>query len=158
EGDNFSDLNKKAQKLAKQLQESSHSDACPIIEDTEKIERVWDLRKAGLGLLMGLGSDGRTPTFGEDTSVRVADLPEYIDDFQDNLNKTNSDRIFNAQASVDEMPLHLVINHKKREEIEKMKYIAAEIADLVRNYTGSLSWEHGVGRTRAPYIEKVLCS
>src|SRR5699024_9933882 len=151
EGDNFSDLNKKAQKLAKQLQESSHSDACPIIEDTEKIERVWDLRKAGLGLLMGLGSDGRTPTFGEDTSVRVADLPEYIDDFQDILDKYNSDCVFYAHASVGELHLRPVINLKKREEIEKMKSMAAEIADLVRSYNGSLSGEHGDGRTRAPY-------
>ena len=46
------------------------------------MQQVWDLRKAGLGLLMGLGKDSRTPAFCEDTAVRVTDLPNYVQDVQ----------------------------------------------------------------------------
>ncbi len=122
------------------------------------MERVWNLRKAGLGLLMGLGSEGRTPTFAEDTAVRVPDLPDYIDDFQKILDKHKTNCVFYAHASVGELHLRPVINLQKPDEIKKMKTMAAEIADLVRNYRGSLSGEHGDGRARAPYIEKVLGS
>src|SRR5699024_8963050 len=156
EGDNMDKLTQKAQKLADRFKQLRLSKASPIITEREKIDRVWSLRKAGLGLLMGLGSDGRTPTFCEDTSVRVSDLPDYIDDFQKILDKHNADCVFYAHASVGELHLRPIINLKKQEEIDKMKTMAGEIADLVRSYRGSLSGEHGDGRTRAPYIEKVL--
>ncbi len=158
DGDDAEKLRQKAEKLSKKLQKMEISDATPIITDDDKIERVWNLRKAGLGLLMGLGSEGRTPTFCEDTAVRVPDLPDYIDDFQKILDKHETDCVFYAHASVGELHLRPVINLQKPEEIEKMKSMAGQIADLVRSYRGSLSGEHGDGRARAPYIEKVLGS
>lgn len=158
DGDNKEELAEKAKKLSRKLQKQGLSKATPIITDDDKMERVWNLRKAGLGLLMGLGSEGRTPTFAEDTAVRVPDLPDYIDDFQQILDKHNTNCVFYAHASVGELHLRPVINLQKPTEIEKMKKMAGEIADLVRNYRGSLSGEHGDGRARAPYIEKVLGS
>lgn len=158
EGDDREELIEKAQKLIKELANSGHSREAPIITEDDKIERVWNLRKAGLGLLMGLGSEGRTPTFCEDTAVRVTDLPDYVDDFQKIMDKYNTNCVFYAHASVGELHLRPVINLQKEQEIEKMKAMAGEIADLVRSYRGSLSGEHGDGRTRAPFIEKVLGS
>ena len=158
DGQNQAQIETKARELGKRLRELNLSTSTPVITDPKEIDRVWQLRKAGLGLLMGLGSEGRTPTFCEDTAVRVPDLPDYIDDFQKILDKHNSDCVFYAHASVGELHLRPVINLKKEEEIKKMKTMAGEIADLVRSYRGSLSGEHGDGRTRAPYIEKVLGS
>lgn len=158
DGDDVGQLTRKAQKLSRHLTDLGLSEATPIISEKEDIDRVWQLRKAGLGLLMGLGSEGRTPTFCEDTAVRVPDLPDYVDDFQNILDKHNTDCVFYAHASVGELHLRPVINLQKPEEIQKMKTMAGEIADLVRSYRGSLSGEHGDGRTRAPYIEKVLGS
>ncbi len=156
DGENTRQLTDKAKHLSKRLNKLGLSESTPVITDEEKIDRVWQLRKAGLGLLMGLGSEGRTPTFCEDTAVRVPDLPGYVDDFQKILDKHETDCVFYAHASVGELHLRPVINLQKPEEIEKMKTMASEIADLVRSYRGSLSGEHGDGRTRAPYIEKVL--
>ena len=158
DGDDPEKLWQKAEKLSQRLQNHGLSKATPIITEKDKMERVWNLRKAGLGLLMGLGSEGRTPTFCEDTAVRVPDLPNYIDDFQQILDKHETDCVFYAHASVGELHLRPVINLQKPEEIKKMKTMAGEIAELVRNYRGSLSGEHGDGRARAPYIEKVLGS
>jgi FAD/FMN-containing dehydrogenase/Fe-S oxidoreductase len=156
DGNDPDKLKARAKKLTERLQELELSNTAPIITDDEKIERVWNLRKAGLGLLMGLGSEGRTPTFCEDTAVRVPDLPDYVDDFQKIMDKHDTNCVFYAHASVGELHLRPVINLQKAEEIQKMKTMAGEIADLVRSYRGSLSGEHGDGRTRAPYIEKVL--
>lgn len=156
DGDDIQKLTEKARKLVEHLRDLGLSNAAPVITDDEKKDRVWRLRKAGLGLLMGLGSEGRTPTFCEDTAVRVADLPDYVDDFKKILAKHKTNCVFYAHASVGELHLRPVINLQTPEGIEKMKTMAGEIADLVRQYRGSLSGEHGDGRTRAPYIEKVL--
>jgi len=158
DGDNSEELVEKANTVAEKLKKKDLSGPAPIITEPEKMDRVWQLRKAGLGLLMGLGSEGRTPTFCEDTAVRVNDLPEYIDEFKEILDKHDSDCVFYAHASVGELHLRPVINLQEAEGIQKMKTMAGEIADLVRKYNGSLSGEHGDGRTRAPYIEKVLGS
>ncbi len=158
DGNDQEELTAKAEKLSERLNTLELSDTAPIITDDEKKERVWNLRKAGLGLLMGLGSEGRTPSFCEDTAVRVSDLPDYIDDFQQILDKHETNCVFYAHASVGELHLRPVIDLQQPEGIQKMKTMAGEIADLVRSYRGSLSGEHGDGRARAPYIEKVLGS
>lgn len=158
DGQRMDALADKARDLVRRLQEMNLCYSSPIVTNENEIERVWELRKAGLGLLMGLGSKGRTPTFCEDTAVRVADLPDYVDDFQKILDKHESSCVFYAHASVGELHLRPVINLQKPEGIIKMKAMAGDIADLVRSYRGSLSGEHGDGRTRAPFIEQVLGS
>jgi len=156
EGNDKEALIERAEKLRDRLQQNKKGYVHPIIEDDDKIERVWDLRKAGLGLLMGLDSDSRTPSFVEDTAVRVQDLPDYIDEFQALLNKYNTRCVFYAHASVGELHIRPVVDTLTDEGVDKMKQMANEVADLVASYNGSLSGEHGDGRARSPYIEKVL--
>ena len=158
EGDEIDELEEKAAGLAKKLQELNYGYAHPFLSDGEKMRRVWDLRKAGLGLLMGLGAEARSPTFVEDTAVRVEDLPGYIQEFQQILIKHNTNCVFYAHASVGELHLRPMVDTTKPEGLQTMKDIAQEVADLVKKYRGSLSGEHGDGRARAPYIETVLGS
>lgn len=156
EGDELSVLTKKAEKLSAALKERNLTDAISTVSEPEKIDRVWALRKAGLGLLMGLGSDERSPSFCEDTAVRVQDLPEYVEEFQQLLKKYETNCVFYAHASVGELHLRPVIDISKPEGVQKMKAMANDVAELVQRFNGSLSGEHGDGRARAPYIEKVL--
>jgi FAD/FMN-containing dehydrogenase/Fe-S oxidoreductase len=156
EGNDIDALHKKAQNLAEVLNEKGLGYTYPVISEAEEMRRVWDLRKAGLGLLMGLGEDTRSPSFCEDTAVRVADLPEYVKDFQKILESHDTSCVFYAHASVGELHLRPVLDTTQEEGLNKLKLMAGEIADLVRSYRGSLSGEHGDGRARAPYIEKVL--
>ena len=118
--------------------------------------KAWELRKAGLGLLMGLGKEARTPAFCEDTAVRVKDLPDYVKEFEKLLRKHEVECVFYAHASVGELHLRPMIDTTTDEGVEKMVAMAEEIAELVGSYRGSLSGEHGDGRARAPFIEKVL--
>lgn len=156
EGEDENELAEKAAGLKTRLEELQLGYAHPVLTDNEKMQRVWNLRKAGLGLLMGLGSDSRSPTFVEDTAVRVEDLPDYIKEFQKILDRYNTTCVFYAHASVGELHLRPVLDTTKPEGLQKMKDIAGEVAQLVKKYHGSLSGEHGDGRTRAPYIETVL--
>lgn len=156
EGNDPEDLTDRAQKLQKELVRQKMGYAHPIITDTEQIGRVWELRRAGLGLLMGASTDTKTPTFTEDTSVRVEDLPAYVRDFQKILEKHKTPCVFYAHASVGELHLRPAINIKSPYGVQTMKVMADEIANLVRSYRGSLSGEHGDGRARANQIERVL--
>lgn len=156
EGDDKALLDEKAKELKQILIEKNLGYAFPELDDISEMKSVWELRKAGLGLLMGLGKDARSPTFCEDTAVRVIDLPNYVKDFEALLKKHETACIFYAHASVGELHLRPMIDTTKESGINKMKAMAEDVADLVRKYKGSLSGEHGDGRARAPYIEKVL--
>lgn len=156
EGKDQTELLDKATRLADVLRAKNLSYAFPVITESAKMNRVWELRKAGLGLLMGLGKDSRSPTFTEDTAVRVIDLPDYVRDFQEILKKYNKNSVFYAHASVGELHIRPIIDITNPKGLETMKNMASDIADLVRSYRGTLSGEHGDGRARAPFIEKVL--
>lgn len=156
EGDNLAELEKKSARLAEKLNKLNYGYAHPLLSDPDKMRRVWDLRKAGLGLLMGLGRDNPSPSFVEDTAVRVEDLPEYIAEFKQILHNHNTSCVFYAHASVGELHLRPVIDTTTPAGIATLKEVAQEVAQLVKKYRGSLSGEHGDGRARAPYIETVL--
>ncbi|MEX0846058.1 MAG: FAD-linked oxidase C-terminal domain-containing protein [Balneolaceae bacterium] len=156
EGNDLEKLHQKVKKLRDRLLEQSLGYAFPVVSVSDEMKQVWDLRKAGLGLLMGLGQETRSPSFCEDTAVRVQDLPEYVNEFEQILKKHETSCVFYAHASVGELHLRPVIDITSEAGLQKMKIMAVEIADLVKKYRGSLSGEHGDGRARAPYIEKVL--
>ncbi|MCH8486398.1 MAG: FAD-binding protein [Candidatus Cyclonatronum sp.] len=156
EGHDTEVLLQQAANCAAALQDSGYGYAFPLYADPEKMRRVWDLRKAGLGLLMGLGADASTPTFTEDTAVRVQDLPAYVADFEAMMQRYGTSCVYYAHASVGELHLRPAIDITKAEGVEKMKRMAEDVALLVKKYRGSLSGEHGDGRARAPYIELVL--
>jgi len=156
DGDDLAALKNKAEKLQEIFRKDGHTDTTPLITKPDQINRVWALRKAGLGLLMGLGSDKRSPSFCEDTAVRVQDLPDYVEAFQKLLDTYETRCVFYAHASVGELHLRPVIDISTHQGRQKMKNMADEIAELVHQFNGSLSGEHGDGRARAPYIQKVL--
>ncbi len=156
DGDSVEELLPKAEKMIEAMKAKGLGYAYPILTDEDEMRRVWDLRKAGLGLLMGLGYEQKSPTFVEDTAVRVQDLPDYIDEFAKLLESYGSTCVYYAHASVGELHLRPQLNIRTHEGIETMKKMALEVAALVKKYRGSLSGEHGDGRARAPYIEYVL--
>ncbi|MCG8372950.1 MAG: FAD-binding oxidoreductase, partial [Balneolales bacterium] len=156
EGNDEKLLEERMDKLKELLQEKSLGYSYPRVTAPESVERVWEVRKAGLGLLMGLGNEARTPAFCEDTAVRVKDLPEYVEEFEQILKKHETECVFYAHASVGELHFGPMIDTTVPEGVLKMKTMAKEIAGLVGKYRGSLSGEHGDGRARAPFIEYVL--
>ena len=155
-GDDSLAIHKVAQEMIASLEKKGLGYVFPLLTDSEKMERVWNLRKAGLGLLMGMKSDAKTPTFSEDTAVAVEVLPEYIRRFQQLLDKHNTDCVFYAHASVGELHLRPVINLRAKNGVEKMQEMAHEIALLVKEFGGSLSGEHGDGRVRSPLLSTAL--
>lgn len=122
-------------------------------EDTKKI---WTLRKAGLGLLGNMPGDEKAVPVIEDTAVDTADLPAYIEEFNNILKKYNLHAVHYAHAGSGELHLRPIINLKTAEGNALFRIIAQEIADLVKKYKGSLSGEHGDGRLRGEFIKQMV--
>ncbi len=129
--------------------------AFPIIRG-EDIKKVWDLRKAGLGLLSNIPGDTKPAPVIEDTAVDVKDLPNYIGDFNKILHKHDLYSVHYAHAGSGELHLRPYLNLKTEKGVKLFRTIAEEIAELVKKYEGSLSGEHGDGRLRGEFIPQMI--
>lgn len=127
----------------------------PVVTGDD-IKRVWQLRKAGLGLLANIPGDAKPAPVIEDTAVDVKDLPDYIRDFNEILEKHNLYSVHYAHAGSGELHLRPILNLKTSEGHRLFRVIAEEIATLVKKYNGSLSGEHGDGRLRGEFIKQMI--
>lgn len=127
----------------------------PLIYGSD-IKRIWDLRKAGLGVLSNIPGDAKPIGFIEDTAVKITDLPDYIEDFNKILKEHQLECVYYAHAGSGELHLRPVLNLKKQEDIELYHTVALKTAKLVKKYRGSLSGEHGDGRLRGEFIPLML--
>ena len=114
--------------------------------------KVWQLRKAGLGLLANLPGAKKAVAVIEDTAVALEDLPNYIRDFTSLMESFNQKSVYYAHAGAGEIHLRPILDLKKQEDVNYFKEIAFGVAKLVKKYNGSLSGEHGDGRVRASFL------
>ena len=117
---------------------------------------VWKVRNAGQGLLLGMVGDRKPATFVEDTAVAPEKLPAYIARFQQIVKAHGTTACFYAHASVGCLHIRPLIDLKQEAEREKLQAIAEEISDLVLEFGGALSGEHGDGLVRSPFNKKMF--
>jgi len=119
----------------------------------DDVNRVWDLRRAGQGLMNNVEGDDKPREVVEDTAVAVEDLPAYIADFDALLrSKYGIGTVYYAHAGAGELHTRPLFNLKTPEGFKFFRAIATDIAALVKKYRGSLSGEHGDGRLRGEFI------
>ncbi len=151
EGENQGEIEEKARKMQTEMQAVGLGYHFPMVWG-EDMKKVWNLRKAGLGLLSNLAGDARPLSVVEDTAVAVAALPEYIKEFNEILAKYGLYSVHYAHAGAGELHLRPIINAKTPEGVQLMRTVTKEVAELVKKFKGSLSGEHGDGRARAEFI------
>jgi FAD/FMN-containing dehydrogenase/Fe-S oxidoreductase len=119
-------------------------------------KQVWDLRKAGLGLLMGMKGDVKPVGFVEDTAVVPEHLADYIRRFRALLQEHGCEASYYAHASVGCLHVRPLLNLKLAEDVRRMRSIAEEVSSLVLEYGGAMSAEHGDGLVRSEFQEKMF--
>jgi len=154
--DTLEEVQQKADKLKAELMEAGLGYAYPLITGTPQTNLVWDVRKAGLGLIRNLPGDTQPVNLIEDCAVSPEDLPAYIEDLQKILGKHHVNASYYAHAGAGELHVEPLINLKTPEGKTTFRAILAETALLVKHYNGSLSGEHGDGRLRGEFIGTVL--
>ncbi len=123
----------------------------PIVTGSQ-MNRVWDLRKAGLGILSNMPGDSKPVPVTEDTAVLPKLLPQYIADFEGILKNFGKECVYYAHISTGELHMRPVLNLKDPKDVEIFYEIGRASAQLVKKYRGSLSGEHGDGRLRGEFI------
>ena len=118
--------------------------------------RIWSMREAALGLSMAMKGDAKSLSFVEDTAVSPDKLRDYIDRFLKIVRSHGTVAGIYAHASVGCLHVRPVINMKTEEGIRRFEAIANDVADLVLEFGGALSGEHGDGLVRGPFIEKMF--
>lgn len=116
------------------------------------VSKVWDLRKAGLGVLSGMKGDAKPIGVIEDTAVAPIRLPAYMKDFGEMLERLQTSCVYYGHISTGELHLRPILNIKTEEGKKLFREIAEETARLVKKHNGSLSGEHGDGRLRGEFI------
>ena len=145
------DAERQADALITDLQKNNHGYALPKIFGAD-IDKVNELRKAGLGLLGSIVGDNKAADSIEDTAVELSDLPNYIAEFSAMMERHGQSAIYYAHAGAGELHLRPVLNLKTKEGLHQFRNIATEVAVLVKKYRGSLSGEHGDGIVRGEFL------
>ena len=118
-------------------------------------DKFWKMRKAGLPILLSRTGDDKHWPFIEDTAIPAENLPEYVADIQEVFEAHDTFASYYAHAGPGVLHIRPLLNLKTEEGIEAMETIADEVTDLVIEYEGSVSGEHGDGKARTQWNKKL---
>ena len=116
----------------------------------------WKVRKAGLSLLMGMVGDAKPVAFVEDTAVSPERLPVFYDRFVAIMAKHGTQGACYGHADVGCLHIRPVLNVKTLAGVEALREIAREVSDLVVEFGGAMSGEHGDGLARSLWNKKLF--
>lgn len=119
-------------------------------------EHMWNVRKTALPLLQTLPGAKKPITFVEDTAVDPSRLPEFVRRFREILHHYGTDGSFYGHASVGCLHIRPLIDIHSQEGRWQMSAIANDICELVMEFGGAMSGEHGDGLARSMFNERLF--
>jgi FAD/FMN-containing dehydrogenase/Fe-S oxidoreductase len=142
--------------LAADLRGQGCGYAWPLLTDATQQQYVWDVRKAGTGLLMSRPGERQPYDFVDDTAVDPAVLGPYMEKFRQIMVEEGCEQAgYYAHASVGCLHVRPVLNLRRRDDIERMHRIADRVSSLALEYGGTMTGEHGDGLVRSCWLEKM---
>src|SRR2546427_493691 len=146
----------KLEQLAALMADLGHPGSVIRIIDAALQRDVWEVRKAGLNIMMSMKGDGKPVSFIEDCAVPLENLAEYTDSLTQVFEKHGTEGTWYAHASVGTLHVRPILDMKK-DGAGKMRAIAEEACALVKKYKGAAySGEHGDGLVRSEWIEPII--
>jgi len=121
------------------------------ITDMKQQRDLWEVRKAGLNIMMSMKGDGKPVSFIEDCAVPLEHLAEYTDRLTQVFAKHGTRGTWYAHASVGTLHVRPILD-MRRDGAQKMRAIAEEACVMVKQYKGAYSGEHGDGLVRSEWI------
>ncbi|UYG02862.1 FAD-binding protein [Halomonas sp. LR3S48] len=124
-----------------------------VVDMPEPAEQkaLWNVRKAGLNIMMSMKGDGKPVSFIEDCAVPLEHLAEYTDKLTEVFHRHGTEGTWYAHASVGTLHVRPILD-MRRDGAEKMREIAEQASALVREYKGAYSGEHGDGLCRGEWV------
>jgi FAD/FMN-containing dehydrogenase/Fe-S oxidoreductase len=150
-GDDRSALLKQLQALVELMGDLGLPGSVVEMPDEGPQKALWEVRKAGLNIMMSLKGDGKPVSFIEDCAVPLVHLAEYTDALTEVFRRHGTRGTWYAHASVGTLHVRPILD-MRRDGAMRMRAIAEEAAALVRKYKGAYSGEHGDGLCRGEWI------
>ncbi len=157
-GEELSAQQRSLARLEELMASLGYPGAMLCITDPAFQREVWEVRKAGLNIMMSMKGDGKPVSFIEDCAVPLEHLAEYTDRLNGIFAKHGTRGTWYAHASVGCLHVRPVLNMKDGGDVRKMRAIAEECFAMVREYKGSHSGEHGDGIVRSEFHEPMFGS
>ena len=150
------EIEKTAAAMEKDMVAAGYGFHFPLVTAPDEMARVWELRKAGLGVLLNIPGKKKSVQVIEDTAVLPELFPDYIGEAVQVLEKYGLSCAYYAHIATGELHLSPLLDLKDPDDIRTFHGLAEDIARLVKKYRGSLSGEHGDGRLRGEFIPLML--
>jgi FAD/FMN-containing dehydrogenase/Fe-S oxidoreductase len=154
-GETEAEARAKAEALEARRQRERFGYAAHLAFEAAQQRAIWGLRKAGLGLLLGMKGDKKPIAFVEDTCVEPRHLSKFVPRFKEIFASHDTVGAYYGHCSVGCLHIRPVIDLKVPRGLEQVRAIADEITDLVVEFGGTISSEHGDGRARSPFLERM---
>jgi FAD/FMN-containing dehydrogenase/Fe-S oxidoreductase len=125
------------------------------LADPDAQKNLWEVRKAGLNIMMSLKGDGKPVSFIEDCAVPLEHLADYTDALTEIFARHGTHGTWYAHASVGTLHVRPILDMRRdgpEGGAQRMRAIAEEAAALVRRFRGAYSGEHGDGICRGEWI------
>jgi FAD/FMN-containing dehydrogenase/Fe-S oxidoreductase len=148
-------LTKKLQRLEELMSDLGFPESVFIATDPDFQKDIWEVRKAGLNIMMSMKGEGKPVSFIEDCAVSLENLAAYTKRLNEIFKKHGTSGTWYAHASVGTLHVRPILNMKTGEDTRKMRAIAEECFATVREYKGSFSGEHGDGLVRSEWIRSM---
>ncbi len=156
-GGSASELDAGIARLKNKLNQTHHHDPVIIITDPEGQANVWFVRKVGLGILMSIRGDAKPIPFIEDAAVPVEHLTEYVTNIYEYSKSVGVKQVaMYAHASAGCLHIRPLVNLKTADGVQQLRQIAERSVELVTQYGGTTSGEHGEGLARGEFSERLF--
>lgn len=142
---------RRLKQLGELMSDLGFPDAVVEAVDPNFQKAIWEVRKSGLNIMMSMKGDGKPLSFIEDCAVRLEDLADFTDRLTQVFHKHNTEGTWYAHASVGCLHVRPVINLKSDVGAKQLRDIAEAAFEMVREYKGSHSGEHGDGLVRSEF-------
>ena len=139
--------------LEELLGDLGHAGAVVKVAEPKEQATIWGVRAAGLNIMMSMKSEGKPVSFIEDAAVPLEHLADYTERLTAVFEKHGTTGTWYAHASVGCLHVRPVLNLKLEQDAKTMRAIAEEAFEMVREYKGAHSGEHGDGLVRSEFHE-----
>lgn len=150
-GDDLAKLRQSLSHLEELMSDLGLAGSVVRIEEPRSQSALWEVRKAGLNIMMSLKGDGKPVSFIEDCAVPLEHLADYTAQLTEVFARHGTQGTWYAHASVGTLHVRPILD-MRRDGAQKMRAIAQEAGELVRKYKGAFSGEHGDGLVRSEWV------
>lgn len=127
-----------------------------LVTDKTQQSKVWEARKAGLGIINANPGDKKPQPLIEDVSVPIQYLANYVADIQNIFAQYHINAEFYAHASAGCLHIRPIMSIKSTLDFEILESILNQVANLCIKYNGVISGEHGDGLIRGHLSEQIF--